>query len=108
MVKRKWIRASGLGAASVRFLVVTVAAGLSLAPGRRGFAADAAVHAARSEAPDGGVSRAVPQQNVPAGAFLGPLKKAGESDPERRYPLTPRANGSLFYEAPQFSAEVAP
>ena len=51
---------------------------------------------------------AAPHEDGPAGAFLGPLKKPGESDPERRYPLKPGANGSLLYEAPQFSAEVAP
>jgi hypothetical protein len=108
MTKRRWVRPSGLGAGDARFLVVTVAAALSFAPGRRGVAAEAAVPAARSEAPDGGVSRAVPRENGPPGAFLGPLKKPGDSDPERRYPLKPGANGSLVYEAPQFSAVVAP
>jgi hypothetical protein len=83
----------------VRLIVVTVAAGLILAPGRRGSAADA---------PDGGVRPAAPYADGPAGAFLGPLKKPGESDSERRYPLKPGANGSLVYEAPQFSAVVAP
>ena len=96
MVKRTWV------------VVGTMAAALSLASGLGGFAAQAAVHAARSEAPDAGASRAVPRENGPAGAYLGPLKNPGESDPERRYPLTPGANGSLLYEAPQFSAEVAP
>ena len=75
-----------------------MAAGLILVPGRRASAA---------EGPDGGAQRAVPRDDGPAGAFLGPLKKPGESDPERRYPLKPGANGSLLYEAPQFSAEVA-
>jgi hypothetical protein len=79
--------------------VVTVAAGLILAPGPRASAADG---------PDGGVRPAAPREDGPAGAFLGPLKKPGESDPERRYPLKPGANGSLLYEAPQFSAVVAP
>ena len=51
---------------------------------------------------------AQPREDGPAGALLGPLKKPGESDPERRYPLKPGANGSLTYEAPQFSAVVAP
>ena len=60
------------------------------------------------DAPDGGAQRAAPRDDGPAGAFLGPLKKPGESDPERRYPLKPGANGSLLYEAPQFSAVVAP
>ena len=83
----------------MRLFVVAVAAGLILAPGRRASAADA---------PDGGVRRAAPGEDGPAGAFLGPLKKPGESDPERRYPLKPGANGSLLYEAPQFSAVVAP
>ncbi|HTB60605.1 MAG TPA: hypothetical protein VLC06_22200 [Polyangia bacterium] len=108
MVKRRWIRESGLSAASVRFFVVTMAVALSFAPGRRGVAAVAAAPAARSEAPDGGVPRGVPRENGPAGAFLGPLKKPADSDPERHYPLKPGANGSLLYEAPQFSAEVAP
>ena len=79
--------------------MVTVAAALILAGGRRVSAA---------EAPDGGLQRAAPREDGPAGAFLGPLKKPGESDPERRYPLKPGANGTLLYEAPQFSAEVAP
>jgi len=83
----------------VRLAVVTVAAGLISAAERRGLAANA---------PDGGVQRAAPREDGPAGAFLGPLKKPGESDPERRYPLKPGANGSLVYEAPQFSAVVAP
>jgi hypothetical protein len=83
----------------VRLVVVMVAAGLILAAGRRGLAANA---------PDGGAQRAAPREDGPAGAFLGPLKKPGESDPERRYPLKPGANGSLVYEAPQFSAVVAP
>ena len=72
---------------------------LLLVPGRRVWAADA---------PDGGAPRAASRDDGPAGAFLGPLKKPGESDPERRYPLKPGANGSLLYEAPQFSAVVAP
>ena len=76
-----------------------MAAGLILAAGRRGLAADA---------PDGGAQRAAPREDGPAGAFLGPLKKPAETDPERRYPLKSGANGSLLYEAPQFSAEVAP
>jgi hypothetical protein len=108
MVNRRWARESGLGAAPARFVVVTVAAALSLAHGRPGFAADAAVHAARSEAPDGGAPRAVSRENGPAGAFLGPLKKAADSDPERHYPLKPGPDGSLVYEAPQFTALVAP
>jgi hypothetical protein len=83
----------------VRLVVATVAAGLLLASGRRATAADA---------PDGGVQRAALREDGPAGAFLGPLKKPAETDPERRYPLKPGANGSLLYEAPQFSAEVAP
>jgi hypothetical protein len=83
----------------VRLAVVMVAAGLISAAERRGLAANA---------PDGGVQRAAPREDGPAGAFLGPLKKPGESDPERRYPLKPGANGSLVYEAPQFSAVVAP
>jgi len=83
----------------VRLFVVTVAAGLILAPGRGGLAVDA---------PDGGERPAASREDGPAGAFLGPLKKPGESDPERRYPLKPGANGSLLYEAPQFSAVVAP
>jgi hypothetical protein len=83
----------------VRLVVVALAAGLILASGRRGVAADA---------PDGGVQRAAPREDGPAGAFLGPLKKPAETDPERRYPLKPGANGSLLYEAPQFSAVVAP
>ncbi len=36
------------------------------------------------------------------------MNKPGESDPERRYPLKPGANGTFLYEAPQFSAMVAP
>lgn len=108
MVKRRPIGGSGLGAARVRFVVVTMTAALSFAPGRRGVAAEAAAQPARSAAPDGGVSRAVPRENGPPGAFLGPLKKPADSDPERRYPLKPGPNGSLVYEAPQFSAVVAP
>jgi len=83
----------------VRLFVVAVAAGLSLAPGRSGVAGGA---------PDGGVRPGPLREEGPAGAFLGPLKKPGESDPERRYHLKPGANGSLVYEAPQFSAVVAP
>lgn len=97
-----------MSAARLRLFVVTVAVTLGLAPGRRGLAADAAAYPSRGEAPDGGVQRAALREDGPAGAFLGPLKKPGESDPERRYPLKPGANGSLLYEAPQFSAEVAP
>jgi hypothetical protein len=108
MVKRRRIGDSGLGAARPRFVVATMVAALSFAAGRRGVAAEAAVQTARSAAPDGGVPSAVPRENAPAGAFLGPLKKAADSDPERRYPLKPGANGSLVYEAPQFTAVVAP
>ena len=79
--------------------VATVAAALILVPGRYLSAADA---------PDGGLRSAAPREDRPAGAFLGPLKKPGESDPERRYPLRPGPNGSLRYESPQFSAVVAP
>lgn len=82
-----------------RLVVVTVAVGLVLAPGRRGLAADV---------PDGGLQRPAAREDGPAGAFLGPLKKPGESDPERHYPLKQEANGSFLYEAPQFSAVVAP
>ena len=83
----------------MRLLVGAGAAALLLGPGR---------HTSAADAPDGGVQRAAPREDGPAGAFLGPLKRPGESDPERRYPLKPGANGSLVYEAPQFSATVAP
>jgi hypothetical protein len=83
----------------VRPFVVTLAVGLILASGRGGSAA---------AAPDGGVRPAPARDDGPAGAFLGPLKKPGDPDPERRYPLKPGANGTLLYEAPQFSAVVAP
>jgi hypothetical protein len=76
-----------------------VALALILAGGRRASAA---------EAPDGGARRAAPREDGPAGALLGPLKKPRESDPERRYPLKPGRNGTFVYQAPQFSAEVAP
>lgn len=89
----------------MRLLVVTLATALLLAPGRRVLAADTAVHASRAMAPDGGLpAAAAPRGDGPAGTFLGPLPLA---DPERRYPLKPGANGSLLYEAPQFSAVVA-
>lgn len=80
----------------MRLFVFTVAVGVILAPGRGGLAAD------------GGARPASPRDDGPPGTFLGPLKKPDEPDPERRYPLKPAANGSLLYEAPQFSAVVAP
>jgi hypothetical protein len=92
----------------VRLVVVTVAAALLLAADRRALGADLAAHPSGAETPDGGVRAAAPREDSPAGAFLGPMKKPGESDPERRYPLKPGANGTLLYEASQFSAEVAP
>ena len=64
--------------------------------------------------PDAGAQKSPFRPIGPAGAFLGPLPSApgmespGGSDPERRYPLKRRANGVLLYEAPQFSAVVAP
>lgn len=74
---------------------------------------------------DGGINR-VPHENVDAsapsaaprpttpGTFLGvwpPTKGQGQrpdAGPELQYPLKSRANGGLFYDAPQFSADVAP
>jgi len=88
----------------VRLLVLTVATALLLAPGRRVLAADT-VHTSHADVPDGGLpAAAAPRGGGPAGTFLGPLPSA---DPERRYPLKPGPNGSLLYEAPQFSAVVA-
>jgi hypothetical protein len=93
-------------------VVIMVAAALAPGLDRRAHGADAGAAPFRREAPDGGV-RAAPRADGPPGAFLGPLpfavgmKKAGEPEAERRYPLTTGANGSLLYEAPQFSAVVA-
>ena len=108
MVNRPREQESRTSGVSVQLVVATLAAGLVFAPGRRGFAADPTLQTSHGEAPDGGVSRAVPRENGPAGAFLGPLKKPTESDPERHYPLKPGADGSLSYAAPQFTALVAP
>ncbi len=116
MVKRPGIRERGIFAARERLVVVTMAAALVLVPAQRARAAEAAAHAPGAETPDGGGQTARPREAGPPGAFLGPLplaggmKKAGESESEaeRRYPLKPGANGSLLYEAPQFSAVVAP
>ncbi len=59
-----------------------------------------------------GVSASPPQG--PPGAALGPLPltpppgPASAPDSEVRYVLKPRADGGFLYEAPQFSAVVAP
>jgi hypothetical protein len=83
----------------------TAAVALAMAQPARASVGDAALE--HPEA-DGGAQKSVPQHTGPAGTFLGPLPLAVDSDPERRYPLKPHAGGGLFYEAPQFSAEVAP
>ena len=77
-------------------------------------AADGGADALDHRLPDAGAQKSPFRPIGPAGAFLGPLPSApgrespGGSDPERRYPLKRRANGVLLYEAPQFSAVVAP
>jgi hypothetical protein len=98
-MKEAPVRSLGLRAANVRRIVVTVATALVLASGRPGQGADGGIRA---------------REEGPPGASLGPLPfaagggKAGDADPEKRYALTPGANGVLLYEAPQFSAVVAP
>lgn len=77
-------------------------------------AADGGADALDHRPPDAGAQKSPFRPIGPAGAFLGPLPSAPGressegSDPERRYPLKQRANGVLLYEAPQFSAVVAP
>ena len=92
-------------AAHLGLVIVAAAAVLVLAWGRT---------VQGREAPDGGARAASARVDGPPGAFLGPLPfaagrtKAGEADPEKLYPLKPGPNGALRYEAPQFSALVAP
>jgi hypothetical protein len=108
-------RTVSVTAANVRLVVIMAAAALVLATERRAHAqaADGGVHTLHPGPLDGGVP-AVPRAGGAPGAFLGPLpfgageEKGDESNPERHYPLKPGAKGSLVYEAPQFSAVVAP
>ena len=84
-------------------MIISIAA--ASLPGRRAQGADdGGVQLLRHERPDGG-PRAASRGGGPAGVFLGPI---GESNPQQRYALKPLADGSLLYEAPQFSAVVAP
>jgi hypothetical protein len=87
-------RVSG-SAANLGLVIIAAATALVLAWGR---------NAQGREAPDGGTRAASSGVDGPPGAFLGPLPVA---DPEKLYPLKPGPNGSLRYEAPQFSALVA-
>jgi hypothetical protein len=97
-----------------RSSVTIVVLALALAAGRRTQAADGGIGGHDGKTPDAGVQKSSARPTTAAGVFLGPLPQApgteqtGGSDPERRYPLKRRADGGLVYEAPQFSAIVAP
>lgn len=87
---------------------------LALSAQQHAYGGDGGTEGVDHEKVDGGAPRDAPRPTRLAGTFLGvlPLTPASDqranSDPEREYPLKRRANGNLVYEAPQFSAEVAP
>jgi hypothetical protein len=97
-----------------RFSVTIVAAALVLVLDRRTQAADGGAGGHEGKTPDAGAQKSPARPTTAAGAFLGPLPPAagteqtGGSDPESRYPLKRRPDGGLLYDAPQFSAVVAP
>jgi hypothetical protein len=87
-----------------RIVAIATGALAFLAP-QRAHAADGGAGEPDQAKGDSGTQTSVPRPIGPAGTFLGPLPSAA---PERRYTLKRHANGGLYYEAPQFSAEVAP
>jgi hypothetical protein len=94
---------------AIRSAAIIVAVPLALVAGRRTQAADTGTGGHDGKTPDAGGQKSPTGPATAAGAFLGPLPPAsGGSDSERHYPLKRRADGGLLYEAPQFSAVVAP
>jgi hypothetical protein len=100
-------------------LTVVAAASLAAAVPRSLWAADtgggSGVSAVGPRSPFAGPGISSPPPQGPPGAALGPLPpppppptRAGTVDTEERYPLKPRGDGGFNYEAPQFSAVVAP
>jgi hypothetical protein len=89
-------------------------ASFALLAQERAYASDGGTGGVNREKADGGTLNTVLRRTGPPGTFLGALPSTAgrgpqrDADPEKQYPLKTRANGGLFYVAPQFSAEVAP
>jgi hypothetical protein len=99
----------------MRPLSILAAATLALTASGAVRAADAGVGSLAARSPFAGEATSAPApQPPPPGAALGPLPSApapgGGSTPDSavRYPLKPIGSGGLSYEAPQFSAVIAP
>jgi len=99
----------------MRPLSILAAVTLALTASRTVRAADAGVGSLAARSPFvGEATSASAPQTPPPGAALGRLPSApvpgrgSTPDSEVRYPLKPIANGGLSYEAPQFSAVIAP
>jgi hypothetical protein len=100
-------------------VTAAAAAALAVAASRSLRAADggvgAGVSAVGPRSPFAGPGISSPPPQGPPGAALGPLpppppppSRPGTADAEERYPLKLRGDGGFNYQAPQFSALVAP
>ncbi len=75
------------------------------------FGEDGGLRSPARENSDAGAPAAGRRSGRTAGAFLGPLPDAagrGDVGGDSHYSLSPRPDGSLVYESPQFTATIAP